>query len=138
MNVYENLDLAALLADNTYPGRGIIIGKSEDGTKAVPLLVLSSPYKPDGTPNINPEAAALGYVDCMKEIADSDSRILKDPAPFYALVNLGDSSVDFTFRVWVKGADYWDVFFNMNRKVYEEFNKKGIGFPFPQVQVHTN
>lgn len=77
-------------------------------------------------------------LNALKEIADSDSRILKDPAPFYALVNLGDSSVDFTFRVWVKGADYWDVFFNMNRKVYEEFNKKGIGFPFPQVQVHTN
>lgn len=77
-------------------------------------------------------------LNALKEIADSDSRILKDPAPFCALANLNDSSVDFTFRVWVKGADYWDVFFNMNRKVYEEFNKKGIGFPFPQVQVHTN
>lgn len=77
-------------------------------------------------------------LSALKEIADSDSRILKDPAPFCALANLNDSSVDFTFRVWVKGADYWDVFFNMNRKVYEEFNKKGIGFPFPQVQVHTN
>lgn len=29
------LNLAAVLANNTYPGRGIIIGKSADGTKAV-------------------------------------------------------------------------------------------------------
>lgn len=35
MNVYENLCLKELLENNTYPGRGIIIGKSEDGKKAV-------------------------------------------------------------------------------------------------------
>ena len=31
MNIYEINDLGALLKDNTYPGRGIVIGKSEDG-----------------------------------------------------------------------------------------------------------
>ena len=35
MNVYENHDLAALLAGNTYPGRGIVLGRSADGQKAV-------------------------------------------------------------------------------------------------------
>ena len=35
MNIYENLDLAALLADNPYPGRGIVIGKTPDGAKSV-------------------------------------------------------------------------------------------------------
>ena len=35
MNIYENLDLAALLAGNPYPGRGIVIGKTPDGTKSV-------------------------------------------------------------------------------------------------------
>ena len=35
MNIYENLDLAALLAGNPYPGRGIVIGKTLDGTKSV-------------------------------------------------------------------------------------------------------
>lgn len=31
MNIYEKNDLGALLKDNTYPGRGIVVGKSEDG-----------------------------------------------------------------------------------------------------------
>ncbi len=31
----QKLDLAAELGNNTYPGRGIVIGKSADGTKAV-------------------------------------------------------------------------------------------------------
>ena len=35
MNVYETYDIAALLKGNTYPGRGIILGTSEDGDTAV-------------------------------------------------------------------------------------------------------
>ena len=41
---------------------------SEDGTVAVPLLVLSNPYNEDGTPNFNPEALALGYEDCTEKM----------------------------------------------------------------------
>ena len=44
--------------------------------------------------------------------------------------------MNFTARVWVKGEDYWPVFFDLNRAIYEEFNRRGIGFPFPQVQIH--
>ena len=35
MNVYEIYDVGELLRDNTYPGRGIIIGKTADGENAV-------------------------------------------------------------------------------------------------------
>jgi IMP cyclohydrolase len=35
MNIYKINDIAELLSTNTYPGRGIVIGKSEDGKKAV-------------------------------------------------------------------------------------------------------
>ena len=35
MNIYENQDLAALLAGNTYPGRGIVLGQTPDGKTAV-------------------------------------------------------------------------------------------------------
>ena len=35
MNIYRIDEIGALLKDNTYPGRGIVIGKSEDGKKAV-------------------------------------------------------------------------------------------------------
>ena len=33
----KTLDIAELLKGNDYPGRGIIIGKSADGTKAVTI-----------------------------------------------------------------------------------------------------
>ena len=35
MNVYETYDIVALIKGNTYPGRGIVLGTSEDGETAV-------------------------------------------------------------------------------------------------------
>ena len=75
-------------------------------------------------------------MNALRGIADADSRVLKDPEAFIALSGLADSSVNFTFRVWVKGSDYWPVYFELNKQIYEEFNRQGIGFPFPQLQIH--
>lgn len=56
--------------------------------------------------------------------------------PFAAICNLSPSSVDFTFRLWTKSADYWDVFFYANEAVYKEIPQHGIYFPYPQLKVH--
>ena len=74
--------------------------------------------------------------NALRGIADADSRVLKDPQAFIALSGLADSSVNFTFRVWVKGTDYWPVYFDLNKQIYEEFNRQEIKFPFPQLQIH--
>ena len=72
----------------------------------------------------------------LQRIIDADPRILKDPAPMIALGALSASSVDIKVRAWAKTADYWDVYFDMNKIAYDTFNKEGIGFPFPQLTVH--
>lgn len=72
----------------------------------------------------------------LQRIIGADPRILKDPAPMIALGALSASSVDIKVRAWAKTADYWDVYFDMNKIVYDTFNKEGIGFPFPQLTVH--
>ena len=74
--------------------------------------------------------------EVVKRIISEDSRILSDPAPFVALKELADSSVKIIIRCWVNGADYWDVNFDMNQRIYSTFNKEGISFPFPQLTVH--
>ena len=72
----------------------------------------------------------------IERIINEDDRILKDPAPFIGLGSLSASSVDIKVRAWASTANYWDVYFDFNKKVYETFNKEGIGFPFPQLTVH--
>lgn len=72
----------------------------------------------------------------VSDILTVDKRILADPAPFVALHALSDSSVNVVARVWVKSEDYWGVYFDINKTIYETFNEKGINFPFPQLTVH--
>ena len=72
----------------------------------------------------------------VTDILAADKRILKDPAPFIALHALDASSVNVVARVWVNSADYWGVYFDINKAIYATFNEKGINFPFPQLTVH--
>lgn len=78
--------------------------------------------------------------DKVKSVIDTiltnDKRILPHPEPFVALHALDSSSVNIVVRTWVNGSDYWNVYFDVNKLVYETFNKEGINFPFPQLTVH--
>ena len=72
----------------------------------------------------------------VRDILAADSRILNEPAPFIALHALDASSVNVVARVWVDSGDYWGVYFDINKAIYETFNEKGVNFPFPQLTVH--
>lgn len=72
----------------------------------------------------------------VREVLAADKRILDDPAPFIALHALDASSVNVVARVWVNSADYWGVYFDINKTIYATFNEQGINFPFPQLTVH--
>ncbi len=74
----------------------------------------------------------------IKRLCDEDTRILKDPEVFVAVSELADSSVNFAVRAWVKSEDYWGVFFDMNKKVYQVFAQEGLNIPFPQMDVHVH
>ncbi len=87
--------------------------------------------------------AGIGYGDdidkakkVLNEIIAADSRILKDPAPTIAVVELADSSVNFVVRPWVKSADYWGVYFDTTETIKKRFDEEGISIPFPQRDVH--
>ena len=72
----------------------------------------------------------------IESLLESDERILKTPESTIALHKLNNSSVDVLVRAWVRSDDLWPVFWDFNRRVYEDFNKRGISFPFPQLTVH--
>jgi small conductance mechanosensitive channel len=85
----------------------------------------------------------IGYDDdirktraTLERILREDERILKDPVPTVAVLELGDSSVNFAVRPWVKTADYWAVYFDITEKVKLTFDDEGISIPFPQRDVH--
>ena len=68
----------------------------------------------------------------------NDPRSLTDPAPFLQVNNLGDFSVDFLCRVWVKSSDYFQYQADMKRQVKEALDEAGIDIPFPTRTVLNN
>lgn len=74
----------------------------------------------------------------LLKIIKADDRAMSDPAPFVKVVNLGDSSVDFSMRVWAMKDDYWAMRHAMIREIKVQFDKAGIDIPYPtvtQIQV---
>ena len=76
--------------------------------------------------------------DILMETLQADVRVLKDPAPNVALSELANSSVNFVVRPWVNSADYWDVKWDMNKKIKLAFDAQGISIPFPQMDIHMD
>ena len=74
---------------------------------------------------------ALRAAGCVKGI-------LEDPAPFAAVVNYGQSAIDYTLRVWCKSEDYWDVFFAVNQNVKGVFAEKNVAMTYPHLNVHLD
>ena len=70
------------------------------------------------------------------ELLAADKRVFDEPAPFVALSSLADSAIEITVRVWTASENYWGVFFDFNEQVYKQFDKYGLHFPYPQVDVH--
>ncbi|NIP53884.1 MAG: mechanosensitive ion channel, partial [Phycisphaerae bacterium] len=66
----------------------------------------------------------------------ADERVLSDPEPTIGVLELGDSSVNFAVRPWVKTADYWAALFALQETIKKRFDAEGISIPFPQQDVH--
>lgn len=75
--------------------------------------------------------------EVIKELIANNELALKDPAPMVRVSAHNDSSIDIVSRIWVKGSDYWTVYFAMLEDVKTAFDKNNIEIPFPQVDVHV-
>lgn len=72
----------------------------------------------------------------MHDILSVHPKVLKHPESIVRVHELGDSSVNFVCRPWVKTDDYWDVHWDVIEAVKREFDAQGISIPFPQRDVH--
>ena len=76
----------------------------------------------------------LGLVKANPMFLDGSVEGCADP--LVALMELGDSGVQFVVRAWVKTANYWAARFWLTENIYGQLPKAGISFPFPQMDVH--
>lgn len=77
--------------------------------------------------------------DCRAALEESVQLVdkaLADPPAQIFLKGLGGSSVDWQVRVWCKTEDYWDVHQATIRAIHIKLGEKGIGIPYPTVDVN--
>ena len=70
--------------------------------------------------------------DALKQVDGS----VADPEPMVLLMELGDSSINWSARVWAPTPELWNVRAQAIRDVKNALDEAGISIPFPQRDVH--
>jgi small conductance mechanosensitive channel len=85
----------------------------------------------------------IGYNDSIDaarkiilEVGKACPHILDNPAQGVVVGELADSSVNLNTRPFCNSEHYWSTYFYMQEHVKKEFDKAGIGIPYPQMDVH--
>lgn len=92
-----------------------------------------------------PMTFGIGYDDdidhayaVIRRVVESCKEIDHSQAVDIKIVELADSSVNIAVRPWCKKEDYWTIHAYMHEHIKKEFDKEGIGIPYPQMDVHVN
>ena len=83
------------------------------------------------------DAPTQKVIDALA-LAGTMDNVLLDPAPAAVILGYGDSAIQYSLRVWVKNADYWDVYFALNQRVKNIFDEQGIEMTYPHLNVHLD
>ena len=71
-------------------------------------------------------------------LAGTMDNVLLEPAPMAVITGYGDSAIQYSLRVWVKTADYWDVYFAVNQRIKQIFDEQGIAMACSHLNVHLH
>ncbi len=88
--------------------------------------------------------ASASYNDPTQKVLDAlvqagtvDNALL-EPAPKAVITGYGDSAIQYSLRLWVKTPDYWDVYFEVTKRVKDIFDEQGITITYPHLNVHLD
>jgi small conductance mechanosensitive channel len=123
--ILSSPDNVRIIIPNAQVTGGNIMNYTINGTRRVDLVV-----------GVSYEDDLKKAKKAIEKVLVGDDRILKEPAPTVAVSELGDSSVNFVVRPWVKATDYWDVYFDITQKVKLSLDENGITIPYPQRDIH--
>ena len=115
---------AILLPNKTITASSICNYSSED-TRRLELKFTASYDAPTAT-----------VKEALREAIDIP-QVLQEPAPFIRLSAYGDSAIEYTVRVWVKGSDYWDANFEILERTRDAFDARNVEMTYPHLNIHT-
>ena len=75
-------------------------------------------------------------IELLRSIASKHELVLQNEPIFVRLSECASSSINIACRVWVKNANYWDVYFDLLKQGKDILEANNITIPFNQVSVH--
>ena len=120
----------------TFDNKKIFIPNGNVATDSITNFSAMNERRVDLTFGIGYDDDFHEAISLLKDLAAKHQLILDDPEPIIRVTEHAGSSVNIACKVWVKGADYWTVFYDMHEEVKDAFDEAGIGIPYPQMDVH--
>ncbi|NEH19070.1 small-conductance mechanosensitive channel MscS [Pantoea agglomerans] len=84
------------------------------------------------------EADVDEVIALLQQVVEADSRVLKDKGIQIGLNELAASSMNFVVRCWTNSGDLQDVYWDLLKNFKRALDGKGIGIPYPQMDVHLH
>lgn len=83
-------------------------------------------------------SAALEKIEDLDKIENSNNKeeLVKDKDYSIFVKELADSSVNLGLRFYVKGSDYWPVYFKTIEEIKLQFDENGIEIPYEKLDVN--
>ena len=66
----------------------------------------------------------------------ADPRVLSDPAPRFLVVSYGDSAINVRLRAYASYDDFFNLYWDLNRRLKGVLDEHDIEIPFPQRVIH--
>jgi small conductance mechanosensitive channel len=73
----------------------------------------------------------------MRNIAETETRFLKDPVPQVIVQSLGDSSVNVALRAWASTSVYWDIYWDQIKNIKLKIEEAGLRIAPPRRDVRV-
>jgi small conductance mechanosensitive channel len=75
-------------------------------------------------------------IDALRTLADADPRVMREPAPQVMVSRFDDSTAVLNIRVWAKTDVFWDMRWDLSRKVRQTLNDAQCSLPLRTRELH--
>ena len=120
----DTLDNQRVIIPNSQTSSSSLINYSTNNTRRVDLTV-----------GVDYESDIKQVREVIMDVINSNENILKDPAPIVGVVELADSSINFTVKVWTENALYYTTLIYLNEEIKMALDRNNISIPYPHMTI---
>lgn len=121
----------------TVDNKTIVIPNGALANNSLTNVTAQDKRKLDLKIDISYEADLKKAKEILKELLDTDEKIIQEEEKVVFVDNLGPNSVVLGARAWVRTEEYWKTRWRLLEQIKLTFDENGIDIPYQQVTVHV-